>query len=160
METLTAVEPVDQSEINAVLPEIDNLDFSRIKYKLSVKDEGKQWTSDEITFAESEYKRFLTLIKIYPEKSIVPSKAMDEFWHMHILDTEAYRNDCEMIFGRFIDHFPYFGIYGNEDRQNLIDSFEETKEIYLRYFGTQLTDNQESRCENKPCHVTTPCKCR
>ena len=42
---------------------------------------------------------------------------MDGFWHMHILDTKAYREDCQKIFGRFIDHFSYFGIYCNEDRK-------------------------------------------
>jgi hypothetical protein len=40
----------------------------------------------------------LTLIKLYPTKGIVPRKTMDEFWHQHILDTQAYREDCQAIF--------------------------------------------------------------
>ena len=85
---------------------------------------------------------------------------MDEFWHMHILDTKAYREDWEKIFGRFIDHFPYFGIYGNEDRTNLLDSFQETKAMYLEVFGTEPVDANESRCEGHPCHAPSSCACR
>jgi hypothetical protein len=32
---------------------------------------------------------------------------VDEMWHRHILDTAAYRADCDSLFGRFLDHFPY-----------------------------------------------------
>jgi len=155
METLTLENPLKAHLLDIVMSEVEALDFQRIKFKLSAtQDKGK------IDIAEHEYKRFLVLIKMHPSKSIVPSKIMDEFWHLHILDTEAYRRDCKRVFGRFIDHFPYFGIYGTEDRQSLIDSFEETKELYLQHFGTHLVDSNAARCQGKPCHVTTSCRCR
>ena len=31
---------------------------------------------------------------------------VDEFWHQHILDTRKYRDDCENIFGHYMDHTP------------------------------------------------------
>ena len=139
METMILTEPIIKSDL--VLLEIQNLNFDRIKFKLSVKEDGEIWSKERIDFAEEEYKRFLTLIKLFPKKSIVPSKIMDEFWHMHILDTGAYRDDCQTIFGRFIDHFPYFGIYGNDDRNELMKSFEETKVIYFEHFNMALIDS-------------------
>lgn len=143
-----------------VLPEIKQLNFDRIKYKLQNKEDGSGWSKEKIDFAEEEYKRYLTLIKLYPSKSIVPSKIMDEFWHQHILDTKAYREDCDTVFGRFIDHFPYFGIYGDEDKQNLLNSFEETKQLYYDRFGQEIGDSNSARCKDHPCHVPSECKCR
>jgi hypothetical protein len=146
----------------SIFPEIDMLNFDRIKHKLSLKksDDGKEWSQEKIEIAEKEYKRYLTLVKLYQPKSIVPSKLMDEFWHMHILDTKAYREDCQQIFGKFIDHFPYFGIYGDEDRANLLESFEETKGLYKRTFGEEVFDADVARCEDHPCHAPSDCACR
>ena len=147
---------------NKVLSVIESLDFERIKFKLSLKkdDDGLEWSKEKIEIAEREYKRYLMLIKLYYPKSIVPSKLMDEFWHMHILDTKAYREDCQKIFGRFIDHFPYFGIYGNEDRKNLLNSFEETKRLYRETFLEDPFEANASRCEDHPCHSPSECACR
>lgn len=143
-----------------VLPEIQNLNFDRIKYKLQLKSDGSDWTKDKTEWAEEEYKRYLTLIKIHSPKSIVPSKLMDAFWHQHILDTKAYREDCEKVFGKFIDHFPYFGIYGDDDRRNLLNSFEQTKQLYRERFYCEIGDTNSSRCEDHPCHVESECACR
>ena len=40
---------------------------------------------------------------------------MDAFWHQHILDTVAYQRDTVQIFGYFLHHFPYFGIWAAKD---------------------------------------------
>ncbi len=34
------------------------------------------------------------------------SPEIDLFWHEHILDTKKYKQDCEMVFGRFLHHVP------------------------------------------------------
>ena len=54
----------------------------------------------------AEYRKFLALHLAYPDADIVPCKLVDDIWHQHILDTCAYREDCDVIFGRFLDHFP------------------------------------------------------
>jgi len=38
----------------------------------------------------------------------------------------AYAKDCETVFGYFMHHFPYFGIYGKEDYQQLVTAFDKT----------------------------------
>lgn len=137
------------------------LDLEPIIFKL-VKDpdDGKPWTLKEADFAEIEYRKFITLYYLYKDtdKSLAPSKIVDKFWHQHQLDTEKYRMDCEILFAnkgqkilatilrflfeRFricisaemVDHFPYFGMRGQEDAQNLAKSFEETKKLQAIHF--------------------------
>jgi hypothetical protein len=60
---------------------------------------------------------------------------MDEFWHMHILDTKAYRKDCEAIFGHYLDHYPYLGIDENTNLDDLGNAFQKTQELFALEFG-------------------------
>lgn len=147
-------------KITGVHPAIEKLDFERIKYKLMVSEDGDKMTQEEVDLAEREYKRYLTLIKLNPRKEIVPTKLMDKFWHQHILDTVAYHKDCMAVFGFFIHHFPYFGIYGKEDQQNLTVAFEKSKKMYFDHFGEEMSQPVSSRCEDHACHVESECACR
>jgi hypothetical protein len=126
---------------DGILPEILDLNFSMIKMKLCHSDDGVGWTEEQCEFAELQYKRFLTLLKLYPEKSIVPNKTMDVFWHYHILDTRKYHKDCENIFGGYVHHFPYFGLRGEEDRKNLLDTFQQTVNLFRLHFGFEMNGN-------------------
>ncbi len=153
----TAVATLDAT---GILPEILALDFERLKYKIQVREDGDKWTADMTELGELEYKRYLTLIKVHPHRSIVPSRIMDGFWHQHILDTKAYRDDCQKVFGYFVDHFPYFGIHGEEDKLELMEAFEETKTIYRERFGCALDRFEAARCEGHACHVESSCACR
>lgn len=110
------------------------LNFERLKNKFTTTSDG-EITAAEWDVAEPEYRRFLALKVFYPGLSLVPSKQVDEIWHAHILDTRAYREDCEKVFGRFIDHYPYFGIYGEEDYREQQNRFALTVELYERHFG-------------------------
>lgn len=127
-------------------PIVAEIDLEMVKMKLQDTEEGKNWTFEQCEDAEIEYKRFLHLNKRYPNMSIVPNTIMDTFWHFHILDTRAYFVDSEKIFGRYFHHFPYFGMRGKEDEQNLINSFEETKELYLIEFGEPMLREGSSKC--------------
>jgi len=146
---------------NALPEKIHALEFSRLKYKYTESSEAEM-TPEEWEAGELEYRRFLTLKYFYPAVSLVPSQQVDAIWHAHILDTRAYREDCEKVFGRFIDHYPYFGIYGEEDYAELQRSFEETIALYEKHFGPypQGSDTMASRCEDHACHVPTSCACR
>ena len=145
-------------------PTIQALQFTQIIHKLSLpKDmEGKAWDKIKIESAESEYKRFLTLIFRYPNQKFVPNKLMDEFWHMHILDTAAYRRDCKSIFGCFVDHYPYYGLNGKLDKMSLDKDFQKTKKFYMLNFGIEMDrDDLAARCgDDHACHAETGCACR
>ncbi|MGE0973347.1 glycine-rich domain-containing protein (plasmid) [Klebsiella sp. WOUb02] len=123
---------------------IDKLDFTELKNKLSKSDEliFRVWSEKELQMTEQYYKNFLYLNKKYNDvvKVIVPSLAIDEFWHHHILDTRSYIRDCNNIFGYYFHHYPYFGMRGETDYHNLRTAFDVTQQIYEVEFGEKIID--------------------
>ena len=141
---------------------VNSLDFKRLKNKYTESSEAAM-SAAEWDIAEMEYRRFLTLKLLYPSIALVPSKQVDTVWHAHILDTRAYREDCQQVFGRFIDHYPYFGIYGKDDYQEMKNTFSQTVVLYEKHFGAYPGGGSESdamRCKDHACHVPTTCACR
>ncbi|TAM51283.1 MAG: hypothetical protein EPN57_18725 [Paraburkholderia sp.] len=113
---------------------IDALDFGRIKAKLMHRHDGVL-ALRTIERAEAGYRQFLKLAAKYPDAPIVPSKEVDEFWHMHILDTQRYSADCERIFGYMIHHDPYSGIDGGEDEARHLALTAHSSELVAYEFG-------------------------
>lgn len=139
---------------------VAQLDFTRLAWKLASSEEA-ELSADAVSLAEGEYRRFLTLKKLYPDMEFVPSKLVDAFWHAHILDTRSYAADCERVFGYFLHHFPYFGIYGAEDKQALEDAFDETRRVYESHFGPYPEfETTAARCKDHSCHAPSECRCR
>tara|TARA_Y100000310_G_C20348646_1_gene653249 strand:- start:105 stop:692 length:588 start_codon:yes stop_codon:yes gene_type:complete len=131
------------SEDDKLLVEnIDNLDLDCIKVKLMDSDEETGWSREKVDNVEIAYKRFLYM-SISQDTIIVPTKNIDKFWHTHILDTKKYSEDCEETFGFFLHHFPYFGMRGEQDRNNLNNSFTKTQEIYKEIFGDEYVVSLE-----------------
>src|SRR5262245_28068934 len=122
--------PLDQ-----VTAAIHALDLDPIKFKLMDHEEGQGWSREHADRVELAYRRFLVLYATYPEETLAPSKDVDKFWHGHILDTLKYADDCDRVFGRFLHHFPYFGLRGAEDAANLARAAETTQGLYRRQFG-------------------------
>lgn len=115
---------------------IEQLDLEPIIVKAIDNEEGLGWSLEFATQIAEEYKKYLTLCLDYSNKAIVPAKDIDDFWHLHILDTQKYAEDCQNIFGYFLHHFPYFGMRGEEDAQNLKTAWNETHNLYEKRFGT------------------------
>ncbi|TAE73139.1 MAG: hypothetical protein EAZ85_07960 [Bacteroidetes bacterium] len=128
-----------------ILPEIAEIDLEMVKMKMRETEEGEGWTAEQCESAEIEYKRYLHLCKIHG-KGNVPNKIMDKMWHYHILDTRAYVQDCENIFGGYMHHYPYFGMRGEQDAQNLKNSFEKTKLRYETSFGEPMERDEHTDC--------------
>lgn len=80
---------------------ISTIDFSEIAFRLRKE---KKWNEQRINTAILEYKKFLE--RAHKDSSISPSFDVDEVWHAHILHTKQYRDDCQRIFGYFLDHTP------------------------------------------------------
>jgi len=155
MPVATSISP---SEALARLDE--QLDLSDIRRKLADPDEGKGYAADHLDLLETEYRKFVALRVAHPDADIVPCKVVDEMWHQHILDTIAYRRDCDVIFGRFMDHFPYFGMRGPEDEQALADAYDETLLHYRAAFGEPPTDTWVSSDSGRCRTGCKPVKCR
>lgn len=125
-----------QVEADRLMEKISEIDLESIAFKLVYSEDGDGWTVEKTDKLIERYRAFLALNELYKDAdfSIVPSKEIDEVWHTHILDTAKYREDCEKVFGRFIDHFPYFGLRGNEDEKNLHEAYEVSRALYKLHF--------------------------
>jgi hypothetical protein len=157
-----ALHNTSKTAANGLDIKVKALDFTRLKHKYSASPEAEM-TAAQWDMGELEYRRFLTLKCLYPAVALVPSRVVDAIWHAHILDTRAYREDCHSVFGRFIDHYPYFGIYGEQDQQALKSAFSHTVALYEKHFGTYPgaeNSGQAMRCKDHPCHVESKCACR
>lgn len=105
---------------------------------IMVKAMEEGMSFEKATRGALELRRFYALYKKYGDSTISPSKFMDEMWHYHILDTMNYGPDCETMFGQFLHHFPYLGLRGGSDKQEVDETFERTKQLYFREFGEEM----------------------
>jgi hypothetical protein len=134
---------ITERDIAAMYQAIDELDFSRIKAKLMHRRDGVL-ALREVERAEAGYRQFLKLAAKHPDLPIVPSEQVDEFWHMHILDTQRYSADCERIFGYMIHHDPYSGLDGAEDEARHFALAAQSDAMAAAEFGA--CDGGEAYC--------------
>jgi hypothetical protein len=116
---------------------IAELDLEAIKVKLMHEASGEGWTLERANTIEAEYRRFLILMKKYPNEQTAPLVDIDTFWHYHILDTLKYAADCEAVFGYFLHHFPYIGLRGEADAAAHERLGQRMKELYQTTFGEE-----------------------
>ena len=115
---------------------IYSIDFSMIINKM-VQHQG--WKRKHAEKACEMYRNYLYLCKKYGDQyQLPPSEEIDEFWHNHIIDTKKYRRDCDRIFGRYFDHYPYLGIDKTTTRNDLYQFFERTKALYCSEFNEEI----------------------
>jgi hypothetical protein len=114
---------------------IADLDLEPIKVKLMHEESGEGWSLDKVNAVEFEYRRFLYLMKTFPNEQTAPLMDVDIFWHYHILDTMKYAVDCEQVFGYFLHHFPYIGLRGEDDEAAHQRVGDRMKELYEATFG-------------------------
>ena len=120
---------------NEKIEAIAYLDLDPIKAKLMHVESGEGWSAEKTNAVESEYRRFLCLMKLYPDEQTAPLVDVDTFWHYHILDTMKYAADCEQAFGYFLHHYPYLGMAGEGDDTQRQAGGERMRELYEKTFG-------------------------
>jgi hypothetical protein len=120
---------------------IAELDLEPIKVKLMHEESGEGWTLEKANAVEFEYRRFLYLMKMYPNEQTAPLMDVDTFWHYHILDTMKYAADCDKVFGYFLHHFPYIGLRGEDDQAAHRRVGDRMKELYEATFGEPYLRN-------------------
>src|SRR5260370_36796533 len=126
----------DARRVAGMWHDIDELDFERIKAKMLHRKRGAL-TAEAIARTEQGYRQFLKLSAKFPAVPVVPNEAVDEFWHLHILDTQRYAADCERIFGHMLHHDPYVGIDGPEDETQLLKLAAATPPVAARRVGAK-----------------------
>lgn len=118
------------------------LDLDPIKVKLMHQASGEGWSLEHANAVEREYRRYLTLMKKYPNEEAAPLIDVDTFWHYHILDTMKYAADCEAVFGFFLHHFPYVGLRGADDEAAHQRMGQRMKQLYEETFGAAGLDGE------------------
>jgi len=118
------------------MKDINALDLDPIKVKLMHKESGAGWTLEHANAVEREYRRFLYLMKTFPQEQAAPLVDVDTFWHYHILDTLKYAADCQAVFGHFLHHFPYIGLRGEDDLAAHERLGVRMQQLYEETFGT------------------------
>ena len=139
------IEFVSNSKMNEAMAVVNTLEFDQMNDKL-VTFYG--WSQEDVSLMNDYYKKWLSLHVCYPELATAPSMKLDEYWHTHILDTEKYMEDCQMVFGKYLHHYPYFGLEGDKDK--LDAGFELTQTLFSHHFGHGLT-GLANPCSSTAC---------
>ena len=125
-----------------------------IKKLLEVKN--GEWDLNRAEAAVRDYKRYMAVTKALGGVQLIPNGEIDETWHMHILDTRSYMKDCNELFGEYLHHFPYFGMLGEENRQQWLDVQSESELLWQKLFGEALygVTHEAQKCPQVcPCHI-------
>lgn len=121
------------------LEKLRGLDLSTIAADLMHPENGYGWTEQQAFWAIDRYKAFLFISYLYPEILLVPTQEIDRVWHCHILHTRKYRQDCEMLFGCFIDHEPESESCDEGSSDDLDAAFVQTQAllaVFEQYFNS------------------------
>lgn len=115
-----------------------------------------RWDSLRAEKAILDYQRYMAITKALDGIQLVPNGDIDEIWHMHILDTRAYMQDCDALFGGYLHHYPYFGMLGEENELQWFNVQAESEQLWHRLFNEPLyhNDSVAQKCPQAcPCHV-------
>ncbi len=126
-----------QPDLNQAKSYLDQLDLDYISRVMCAAHYPlPRWQYNKAKICEQQYRRYLWLLVKYRGEPLVPTKAIDEFWHNHILYTKRYHQDCQQLVGNYIHHHPTDPAQG--DLGKMAKGFERTKELYLAEFGEPL----------------------
>lgn len=164
--TQTQTAPGMTSVMERASDRVDSLDLEPIVYKLMHPEPGQMVMSlAEADQQVSVYRSWLKLCAWYPAEPIVPSKPVDEVWHLHLLDTGKWAEDSEQAFGFVMHHFPYFGLRGPDDEAALHAAYDRTRDLFRQHFGVDLGQGEQScstscqagtgggsQCSSSGCH--------
>ncbi|MBT9293092.1 hypothetical protein [Prosthecodimorpha staleyi] len=89
-------------------------------------------TPEQASEAERLYRMFLELRRRHPDERLVPPAAADRMWHVHILMTGKYRQDCKALFGQYLDHDPM--------ARPTADDIALSRRRYREAFGVDLAE--------------------
>jgi hypothetical protein len=133
------------------------LDLNPIKTKLMHKESGEGWSLQHANAIETEYRRFLYLMKAFPHVQTAPLVDVDTFWHYHILDTMKYARDCEQAFGYFLHHYPYLGMEGENGVEMQQNAGERMRALYESTFGVSYVRPLRTEGAVEAADVQTAC---
>ena len=115
-------------------------DLINVKPLLVPLTQSHHWSEIQAVQACRRYLNFLYLMWLYPDRLLVPTQEIDLVWHCHILNTRQYRQDCQNLFGHYLDHDPCESPDQATD-PSLLAAFGQTKLLFERHFGAGSFEN-------------------
>lgn len=64
------------------------------------------WSINKVSYVRSQYDVFWGICGVGLQLEIYETLDVDNYWHVHILHTQQYREDCAFVFGHFLEHVP------------------------------------------------------
>lgn len=119
----------------ACMEKLKALNLSPIAAYLMNPHNGYGWCRRQALQAIGRYKTFLFVCYLYPQIRLVPTQEIDCVWHAHLLHTRLYRQDCQRLFGYFIDHEPDSAFEGEAEGQNGDEAFVHTQSLLALFEG-------------------------
>lgn len=117
-----------------VFREICDFNFDREREILMSPIRGFEYNGSHVDEMECEYKKYLLLRLMHPNQRLPMSKDVDDFWHVHVLNTRSYQRFInEVGGGLFIHHAPT--ISENENMDLMPAYLNGTLVRYAQYFG-------------------------
>lgn len=132
---MSVVKPTLSAEALACLEKLKSLQLWSIAAYLTDSKKGCGWTLEQALRAIERYKTFLFISFLYPQFLLVPTPEIDRVWHVHILHTRQYCNDCQRLFGRFIHHEPDSELEGKSPQSNFAQAFAQTQALLALFEG-------------------------
>ncbi len=123
-------EEVD-SNVRQLWNKIKSFDLSRERAYLSI---AYGHSGEYAVAMELEYRKFLFLRAMHPEMNLPMSVEVDDFWHVHVLNTRNYQRFVdECAGGNFVHHRPNIS---NAENRALVPAYiNGTITMYRKYFG-------------------------
>lgn len=98
------------------------------------------WSKELAEHVIVEYKKFMLLCSMFPERNITPSVDIDTVWHLHLLYTRSYFRFCNDALGcAFLHHEPSKG--GDEQESFHENSYDKTLQTYSEVFGYEAPES-------------------
>lgn len=93
------------------------------------------WTVEHAEAVYGEYLKFVYLMTVC-KKSITPSDAVDQVWHLHLCYSDSYWNElCGDVLGKKLHHGPTRG--GAAEDRRFERQYGETLDLYREEFGQE-----------------------
>lgn len=144
---MVSVHQTVSESFRAFVQRVRSIEIRSIVNQLQHSPISMHWTTAQTRKTITQYFAFLYLVDHYPNLTLVPTREVDHVWHCHLLDTEKYASDCQILFGTFVHHFPFFGIHDEVDenqmplrgsRQDQLAAAVLTQVLFRKHFGSRL----------------------
>jgi hypothetical protein len=119
---------------NTITEVVDSIDFSWLYNDLVKINKKYAEKADKYIYL---YRCILKIAAMYPLSHIAPPRCVDDLLHIHILNTEKYKQDCEKIFGEFVHHNPYAN-----GTKEFLDSWKFTIDKLRECFQISVSDTK------------------